>query len=78
MPETLRMDSNSAIATAKHPEHFSRMKHMDLDYHWLRDAVEDGILSPVHVPTEEMPADLLTKPLAAPKVEYFRKMMGLQ
>ncbi len=74
----LNMDCNSAIATAKNPEHFSRMKHLDLRYHWLREVVAAGLITPVHIPTEEMPADLLTKPLAAPKGAKFRSMMGLE
>ena len=36
-----------------------------------------GVISPVFVPTTEMPADLLTKPLARVKVQQFCKMLGL-
>ena len=33
--------------------------------------------APKFVPTEDNPADLLTKPLTKPKVEHFRSEMGL-
>ena len=54
------------------------MKHLDLRFYWLRDAVENGQIAPVYVPTEAMPADLLTKALPRAKVEVFRRMMGLE
>ena len=50
--------------------------HPDSHY-WLRDKVEKKVITPAHLPTEEMPANLLTKPLAKPKVEKFRMLMGL-
>ena len=53
------------------------MKHLDLRYYWLRDTVEMGKIKPIYVPTSEMPADLLTKPLSRVLVEKFRKEMGL-
>jgi len=77
-PSTLYMDNQSAVAVAKNPEHHGRLKHLDLRYYWLRDVVEEGYISPVHCPTAEMPADLLTKPLAKLKVNLGREMLGLR
>ena len=74
----LRIDNLSALSVAKNPEHHGRMKHLDLRFYWLRDAVEAGKISPVHLRTDEMPADLLTKALPRAKVELFRRMMGLE
>ena len=76
-PSTLFMDNNSAISVAKNLTHHSKMKHVDLRLHWLRDMVESDYLSPVHLSTYEMPADLLTKALPRVKVQQFREMMGL-
>nr|GAT43152.1 predicted protein [Mycena chlorophos] len=75
---TLHVDNQSAIAVAKNPEHHGRMKHLDLRFYWLREAVERGIIAIVHLPGVEMPADLLTKALGRVKVEDFRAMMGLR
>ncbi|KAJ3473762.1 hypothetical protein NLI96_g12836 [Meripilus lineatus] len=50
-PSTLFMDNNSAISVAKNPTHHSKMKHVDLRLHWLRDMVESGYLSSVHLST---------------------------
>jgi len=69
----LFIDNQSAIAVAKDPEYHSRIKHLDLRTYWLHQTVEDG---KIHVSTE-MLADLLTKVLPKPKVEYFRKQLGL-
>ena len=75
---TLHIDNCSAISVAKNPEHFGRLKHLDLRFHWLRDACQSGMIDPTFCPTADMPADLLTKPLAKVKVEQFRSLMGLE
>ena len=77
-PSTMHVDNNSAISVAKNPTHHSKMKHVDLRLHWLRDVVESGYISPVHLSTQNMPADLLTKALPRVKVQQFRQLMGLE
>lgn len=76
-PSLLRMDNQSAISVSKNPEHQGRMKHLDLRFFWLRDTVEAGIITPLYIPTAEMVADILTKPSARPKLEYFRQLAGI-
>jgi len=43
----------------------------------LHQTVEDRKIHVLHYPTTEMLADLLTKVLLKPKMEYFRKQLGL-
>ena len=74
---TLGIDNQSALSVAKDPEHHGRMKHLDLRYYWLRDVVNQGIISLHHVPTALMPADILTKPLERVKTLEGVKMLGL-
>jgi hypothetical protein len=76
-PSTLHIDNQSAVSVAKNPEHHGRIKHLDLHFYWLRDVVESGQISVVHIPTTKMPADLLTKSLTWAKVELCREMLGL-
>jgi transposase InsO family protein len=76
-PSKLYTDSQSAISVAKNPEHHGRMKHLNLCFHWLRDQVQLNTLIPIYLPTEDMPADLLTKALPKPQVIKLRSMMGL-
>jgi len=70
-PSTLFTDNQSAISVAKNPEHHGRMKHLDLD------KVAEGRIQVVHMRTEDMPADLLTKALPKAQVRKLRSMMGL-
>jgi Reverse transcriptase (RNA-dependent DNA polymerase) len=77
-PSTFHIDNQSALSVAKNPEHHGRMKHLDMRYFWLRDAVEQGILTPAYVPTEDQAADLLTKSLCVQKVVKCCGMMGLR
>jgi hypothetical protein len=76
-PAKLYMDNQSAMSVAKNPEHHGRMKHLDLCFYWLRDQVAMNRIQPIYLQTQEMPADLLTKPLAKPQVEKLRVEMGL-
>ena len=76
-PAKLYMDNQSAMSVAKNPEHHGRMKHLDLCYYWLQDQVVIKKIQPLYFKTEDMPADLLTKPLTKPQVEKLQAEMGL-
>ena len=76
-PSTLHIDNQSALSVAKNPEHHGRMKHLDLRLYWLRDEVEKGSIRMVHLATNLMPADILTKALSRVKVGEMVEMLGL-
>ena len=75
---TLNLDNNSAIQVAKNPEHHGRMKHLDLDFYWLRNAVDEQRIKPLYRPTYQNPADLWPKALKNVKFEQFRADCGLE
>ena len=75
---TLFVDNQSAISVANNPEHHGRMKHLDLRFYWLRDMVELGLIQVKHIRTDQMPADILTKPLGRLKVVEMQSMLGLR
>jgi transposase InsO family protein len=77
-PSHLLIDNNSAVTVAKNPEHHGRMKHLDLRYHWLRDTVEAGLITPIHVPTNAQAADIFTKPLKRQKIDVCLGLLGIQ
>jgi hypothetical protein len=59
----LQCDSTSAISVAKNPMLHSKTKHKEVRYHFLRDNVEKGKITLIHVPTHDQLADRFTKPL---------------
>ena len=75
---TIYTDSHSAIALANNPEHHARTKHIDIQYHFVRDCVEDGRLHLEYCPTEDMVADGLTKALGPEEHRKLAKMMGME
>ena len=50
---------------------------MDICYHFIRDLAEKGELRVDYIPTAEMVADGMTKPLARVAFERFKNQMGL-
>ncbi|CAL8992931.1 unnamed protein product [Prunus brigantina] len=56
-------DNMSAIDISKNPVQHSRTKHIDIRHHFIRDLMEDKILSLEFVPSEKQLADILTKAL---------------
>ncbi len=41
---TVYTDSNSAIELANNPEHYAKSKHIDIQYHFVRDSNESGLI----------------------------------
>ena len=56
-------DNTAAIAIAREARFHGRSRHIGTHFHFVRERVEDGTFDITHVPTAEMLADGLTKPL---------------
>jgi hypothetical protein len=52
-------------------------KHIDTHFHFVRETVNNNILSISYCPTDEMIADILTKSLARFKFEKFHSLLGI-
>ena len=63
---------------ANNPEYHARTKHIDIQWHFVRELATAGAVTLRHVSTAEMVADGLTKPLARVKFEQFVKAMGMK
>ena len=75
---TMFVDNNSAIALMKNPVFHGRSKHIDTRYHFIRECIERGQIVVKRVSTDEQKADLLTKPLAAGKLEVMKHLIGVR
>lgn len=76
-PTVILEDNQGAIAIAKNPVDHSRTKHIDIRYHYIRECVQNGQIQLQYCPTDDMRADILTKPLPKQKFEYLRREIGL-
>ncbi|KAI3655909.1 hypothetical protein MP638_003672, partial [Amoeboaphelidium occidentale] len=70
-------DNTASIQLAKIPKFHNRTKHFDIDYHWLREQVKLDKVQIQYLPTSEMLADALTKPLGRTQFEKFIQSIGL-
>jgi hypothetical protein len=59
----LQCDSTSATSVAKNPVLHSKTKHIEVRCHFLRDNVEKGRITLIHVPSHDQLANIFTKPL---------------
>jgi hypothetical protein len=71
-------DNQSAIKVARDPQHFGRMKHVDLRDLFVREKVTEGVILVEYVPSKENIADILTKVLPKDQFFYLREKLGLQ
>jgi hypothetical protein len=77
-PTSLYSDNQGAIALAKNNKFHARSKHIDIRYHFIREAVDNETVQLIYIPTADNVADIFTKPLAAPKFNLFRSALGLR
>ena len=70
-------DNEGALALVKNPHMHERSKHIDISYHFVRDLAEKRRLQITYIPTTEMVADGMTKPLQRVAFQKFKAQMGL-
>ncbi|KAA0047571.1 Retrovirus-related Pol polyprotein from transposon TNT 1-94 [Cucumis melo var. makuwa] len=70
-------DNQSAIHLGKNATFHSRTKHIDVRYHWLRDALNDELFELEKIHTNHNRSDMLTKNLPRVKLEFCCSTVGM-
>ena len=71
------MDSMSALALSKNPVFHEWSKHINIQYHFIRECLEIGSISAEFVSTKDQLADILTKALGRVKFQELRAKIGM-
>lgn len=69
---TLFCDNIGTTYLCSNPVFHSRMKHIALDYHFVRQMVQLGNIRVSHISTKDQPADILTKPMHRTRFSFLR------
>jgi hypothetical protein len=72
----IECDSQSAIFLVKNPSYHSKTNHIDVQYHFLRDMIEEKKESLMKVDTLKNVVDSLTKSVSTEKFSWCRGSMG--
>ena len=76
-PTMIYCDNQICIKLSENPVFHDRSKHIDIQYHHLRDCVARRMLLQ-YILTEEKDADILTKALSKCKFEFHRDRIGVE
>jgi hypothetical protein len=67
----------SHISVVENPVLNSKTKHIEVRYHFLRDNVEKGKITLIHVPTHDQLTNIFTKPLDQATFTRLRGELGV-
>ena len=71
-------DNVGATYLCANPVFHTRMKHVALDYHFIRNNVQLGALRVSHISTKDQLADALTKPLSRARFQELFSKIGVR
>ncbi|KAM1952616.1 hypothetical protein ACFX15_007066 [Malus domestica] len=74
----LNCDSTFAIAITKNPVFHHTTKHINQRYHFIKEALQNGIINLVYCPTKDQVADIFTKTLAKEQFCHLREQLGVR
>nr|XP_016512712.1 PREDICTED: uncharacterized protein LOC107829758 [Nicotiana tabacum] len=77
VPVPLHYNNQSAIYIAKNLVFHERTKYIDLDCHFVREKLHDGLISLSFVPNKLELADMLTRPLSGVTHQFILSKLGV-
>lgn len=75
LPHVVWCDNLSAMALASNPIFHARTKHVEVDYHFVREKVITKQILVQHVGTLDQIADIFTKPLSVARFQYLKSKL---
>lgn len=74
---TLWCDNLGATYLTANPVFHARTKHVEVDYHFVREQVTQGKLNVKFISTDDQIADIFTKPLSSQRFEFLRSKLQI-
>ncbi|CAH9111417.1 unnamed protein product [Cuscuta epithymum] len=74
-PPVIFCDNKSAIFLSQNPISHKRAKHIDIDFHFVRELISAGRLSTQFVPSHLQLADIFTKSLPRTAFEFLQSKL---
>jgi hypothetical protein len=76
-PTLIHCDNQICMKLIENLVFHDRSKHIEINYHYIWDMVQRGVVELQYISTDEQIADILTKPLSRVKYEYFKDKLGV-
>jgi hypothetical protein len=74
----MAMDNQEAITLATLESQNRRTRHINVRYHYIRDCVKSGAITPHYTPTSDMLINGFTKTLDRQKFSTFVSSIGIR
>ena len=73
---TLVCDNQAALHIASNPVFHERTKHIEVDYHFIREKIASGCMTISFVNSSNQLANIFTKSLRGPRIQFICYKLG--
>jgi len=77
VPMGLVCDNKSVISIAHNPVQHDRTKHVEIDRHFIKEKLDDGLIATEYIPSRLQLADMFTKGLPTKQFEDLTCKLGM-
>jgi hypothetical protein len=71
----IHSDNHAAITISENDSYHDRSKHIDIKYHFIREAIKNNIIKVQYISTHDQQADILTKATGSNILSKFRNLL---